>query len=142
MVKCKVYEKQLKWARATSGILLLIAFLLKSYWAIGILGAIFLLAGISPELNLFYRIFLLMFKREGQEQIEREKNELRLACGLAGIFTLAGFCMLYFNVYPLLGKIFILMVIFLLLLAGFAGICVASILYALIFKSKRRNVSQ
>ncbi len=74
--------------------------------------------------------------------MERDENELRFARGMIGIFTLIGFFLLYFGFAPLIGKILIILTSFLLLFAGATGICIASLMYALLFKKSQKNTSQ
>jgi hypothetical protein len=138
MEKCFLYHKPLRFARILAGILLLIGYFWTNLWYILIVGLLLFLSAFSEKTNLFYQIYPKKgLKRE--EGLEHDKGEIAFAWGLASIFVLVAVFLLFLKKYIILAKILILLTSVLFLFAGFAGVCVASIMYAFFFKRKKKG---
>lgn len=142
MKKCLIYDNSLRFARTIYGFLSLAAFLFRNIWLV-LITAILMAAGIiSHKYNIFYQFhycFLRPLLKDKSVSVERELNELRFACGLGMIFLLSAFFLNYLGKAEI-GWVLVLIVSLLMLLAGLAGFCTASFMYAVfkkIFIKKR-----
>jgi len=129
-------DNSLRFARTIYGFLSLAAFLSRNVWMVLIITILMALGTISNNYNIFYRLhyrFLRSFGGEKPILVERELNELRFACGLATVFLITSLVFFYSGKFVEIGWALILIVSLLMLLAGIAGLCTSSIMYA-IFK--------
>ncbi len=132
MQQCLIYNNSLRFSRAIYGILALIAFLLHNSWLVLITSILMVIGAVSIKYNLFYQFYSLIlrgFLKDKSEPLKRDSGELGFACGMGGGFLFLGFLLLYFKLESL-AWISVLLTSFLMLLAGIAGICAASLIYA------------
>ena len=141
MQQCFVYDNSLKFSRSIYGLLSLIAFLTKNHWLILLVGILMILGIISIKLNFFYQLHFLVFKkllRDKSDSTKRDSGEIMFACGMAGSLLLISFFLLYFDKAVSFAWILVLMVALLMFLAGIAGVCVASLMYAVFKKISKK----
>jgi uncharacterized membrane protein YedE/YeeE len=133
MRKCLIYNSSLKFARATYGCLALIAFFLHNIWLVLLTGILTIIGAVSEKYNLPYQFhakFLRKVFKDKSEPLEKDKGELSFACGMASIFLFLAFILLYFGRFLSIAWGLVLIVAILMLFAGIAGICMASLMYA------------
>lgn len=133
MKKCLIDDSSLRFARAIYGFLLLGAFLFHNVWLVLITAILMAVGILSSRYNAFYQLhyrFLGSFWRDKPILVERELNELRFACTLATIFLTSALAFFYLGKFVGIGWILVLIVSLLMLLAGLAGFCTASLMYA------------
>ena len=143
MEKCLIDDNSLRFARTIYGFLTLAAFLFRNVWLVLIITILVALGIISNSYNVFYRFhyrFLRSFGREKSILVERESNELRFAYGLGTIFLTTALTLFYLGEFVETGWFLVLIVSLLMLLSGIAGLCTASLIYAIFKKifSKER----
>ncbi|KPJ71297.1 hypothetical protein AMJ50_02725 [Parcubacteria bacterium DG_74_3] len=133
MRKCLIDEASLRFARSIYGLLLLIAFLFHNVCLV-LITTILMAAGIiSNSYNPFYQLYYRLIRPPEKEKsilVEREVNELRFACLLAAIFLVSALALFYLGIFEQIAWILVLFVSLLMLLAGIAGFCTASLIYA------------
>jgi len=135
MPKCAIYDdRSLNFFRGTCGFLTLLAFLVQNIWLILIVGLLFLLGAFSMNLNFLYTFFSFfsgsVLKKE-MAVVSKDPNELRFVYAFTAILYLASFALLYFNKFTAFAWGLELTVSFLTLLATFADVCVAALMYIL-----------
>lgn len=133
MRKCLVYENSLRFSRAIYGTLALIAFLFHNFWLVLLTSILMFLGAVTIKYNLFYQFHFLLLRRflkDKSEPLEKDSGELAFACSLGGSFLFFGFLLLYFGKLESLAWILVLLTSILMLLAGIAGICTATLIYA------------
>ncbi len=137
MKQCLIYDKSLRFSRATYGVLILIAFLIHSQWLI-LAVSILMIAGIfSIKLNIpyqFHALFLRKVLKQTAEPSQKESAELNFVSGMTGMLLLIGFLFIYFEKFVDFAWIYILIIAFLIFLACFVGFCVATLMYVLFKK--------
>lgn len=136
MQQCLIYDSSIKFSRAIYGILVLVAFLIQNYWLVLALSILMFVGVFSIKLNIayqFHALFLKKLLREKSQPVQRESGELKFVSGLIGALLFISFLILYFEKFADFAWIVILIISLLYFLACFAGICVASLMYA-IFK--------
>lgn len=141
MQQCLIYDNSLRFSRAIYGILALIAFLLHNHWLVLATALLMVFGAFSIKFNILYQFYALVLRKllkEKSEPIQKESGELVFACGMGGSFLLAGFLLLYFGKFVSFAWILISIVALLMFLASFAGICVASLMYAVFKKISKR----
>lgn len=134
MQQCLIYDKSLRFSRATYGILTLVAFLIQNHWLVLATVILLALGAFSIKLNIPYQFHILIIKKllkKGSEPIQKESAELNFVSGMTGAILLVGFLFLYFGKFVDFAWILILITSLLIFLACFAGFCVASLTYAL-----------
>jgi len=137
MKQCLIYNKSLKFSRATYGILTVIAFLIHNHWLILITSLLMILGIFSIKLNIpyqFYTLFLRKLLKDGVEPIQKESGELNFVSGMTGVLLFIGFLFLYFGKFVDFAWIYILIIALLIFLACFVGFCVATLMYVLFKK--------
>ncbi|MFH1820632.1 MAG: DUF4395 family protein [Candidatus Nealsonbacteria bacterium] len=137
MKQCLIYNKSLKFSRATYGILTVIAFLIHNHWLILITSLLMILGIFSIKLNIpyqFYTLFLRKLLKDGVEPIQKESGELNFVSGMTGVLLFIGFLFLYFGKFVDFAWIYILIIALLIFLACFVGFCVATLMYVLFRK--------
>jgi len=133
MKQCLIYENSLRFARAISGVLLLIAFLIKNYWLVLAVSILMFLAAFSMKLNVVYQFHILILRKLLKRKlklIEKELGELNFTSGMTGTLLLVAFLFLYFGKFIDFAWILILIISLLLFLACFVGFCVVTLMYA------------
>lgn len=134
MQKYLVCEDSLRFARNFPALLGLLAFFLHNQWLI-LATAILMLPGtISVKYNPFYQLHFLFLRRvwkKKSEFLEKDSGEIRFAWSLATAFFLLAWLLLSLEKFIGLAWALVLATVLLMFLAGVAGICVASLMYAL-----------
>lgn len=133
MQQCLIYDNSLRFCRASSGSLAVLAFLIQSQWLVLAVGLLVVLNAFSRKFDVFYQFHVLVLRRllkEKSEPILKESGELNFVSGMAGSLFLIGFVLLYFGKFISFAWALILLTSFLILLACFTGVCVASLMYA------------
>jgi len=137
MQQCAIYDnKALNFFRASSGFLALAGFLFQNIWLVLATGILFLLGAFSMKLNFIYQIYKFFAKNVLKEQfspIEKDPGEIKFVYGFTAVMFLASFGLLYFEKFTAFAWGLDLLVSFLTLLASFANICAAALMYA-VFK--------
>jgi len=136
MQQCLIYDSSLKFSKTFYGILALISFLIQSQWLVLIISVLMIFEIISMKLSIPYRLhalYLARFYKERLRPVKKESAELSFVCGMAGSPLFISFFLLYFDKFVGLAWGLVLLISFLLLLSGVAGLCVASLTYV-IFK--------
>lgn len=136
MRKCVIYDSSLKFSKAFYGILALVAFLIQSQWLVLVISILMIIEMFSMKLSLPYRLHALYLKnffKERLRPIRKEEAELSFVCGMAGSPLFISFFLLYFNQFTGFAWVLVLVIALLLLLSGVAGVCLASLTYA-VFK--------
>lgn len=137
MQQCAIYDsRSLNFFRAACGFLALFAFLTQNIWLVLITGLLFFFGAFSMKFNFIYQIYG-MFSRKVFKQnispIEKDPGEIRFVYGFTATCFLVSFAMLYFEKYVGFAWGLDLLVSFLTLLASFANICLAALMYV-VFK--------
>lgn len=132
-----VYNNAWRFSIATYGILALIAYLIQSPWLALATTILMLFGAISINCNILYQFFSRVLGNKS-ETIEKEPGESSFVYGLTGSLLLIGFLLIYFGKFVSVAWILILILVFLMLLAGFTGVCVASLMYAVFKKVFKR----
>jgi len=135
----KLCEEGIRFARILYGTLGLIGFFVNNIWFIFAGAILMILGGISPKLNLFYHLYLSLRKMFTKKPLVflLDPASNRFACFLGGIFYLLAF-FLYSLKFFSVAWIFTWIVVVLSYLAGFTGICVGAIIYALFIKAIKK----
>lgn len=137
MNPCFAYNSSLKFTRNFFGVAALIAFLLKSQMLVLALGIVMALAAISLKYNLAYQFhfrFLRQLSKQKDEPVAKDSGELSFAWAMGASFLLIPSLLFYLNRWLTVAWALVLVDSMLLLLAGMAGLCVASIMYATFVK--------
>ena len=141
MKQCLIYDNSLRFSRALYGTLALIAFLIHSQWLVLTAGLLMTFGAFSIKFNIPYQFHALVLKKllkERVKPIQKEAGELNFACGMGGIFLFISFLLLYFEIFISLAWGLTLMMSLLMFLAGFVGVCVGSLMYAVFKKIFKR----
>lgn len=138
MPQCAIYDNRaLNFFRATCGFLALLAFLIHSIWLVFVVGLLFLLGTFSMKLNILYQLFNSFSKKvlkKSATPIGKDPGEIRFVYGFTAVMFLTSFLLLYFNKYTTFAWGLDLLVSFLTLLASFANVCLAALMYVLFKK--------
>jgi len=134
MKQVLIYHGSIRFARTAYGVMALIAFLSSNIW---ILLATAILMGIGALSVDKYNLFLQIHKRilrplikDTSQPVYWDPWELRFACGLGTSFLLTAFFLIYSGKAINGGWILVLTLSLLMLLAGFSGICLVTMIYA------------
>jgi len=137
MSQCAIYDsRSLNFFRAVCGFLALIAFLVGNIWLVFITGLLFLFGVFSMKFNFLYQFYNLASNKILKQRIvpiEKDPGELRFVYGFTAVCFFISFFLLYFGKWVDFAWGLDLLVSFLTLLASFANICLASLMYV-IFK--------
>ncbi|MFA5076117.1 MAG: DUF4395 family protein [Patescibacteria group bacterium] len=139
MQQCSIYDKSLRFSRATYGILVLVAFLIHNQWLVLAAGLLTIVGALSLKLNIPYQFHVLVFKKGGLSSVQKDSGELGFVAGMTGALLLIGFLFLYFGKFVEFAWIYILVVDLLIFLACFVGFCVATLMYVLFKKLLSKN---
>jgi hypothetical protein len=139
MNQCQIYNNSsLNFFRAVCGFLPLIAFFISNMWLVLITGLLFLLGAFSMKLNFIYQLHRLVLGKAMNQKfvpIQKETGELRFVYGFTATCFLASFFLIYFGKFVAFAWGLDLVVAFLTLLASFANLCLASLMYVLFKKA-------
>jgi hypothetical protein len=142
MQQCSIYDNRaLNFFRATCGFLALAAFLIQNIWLILITGLLFLFGVFSMKFNFLYQFHSLVANKLLKQKfvpIQKDPGELRFVYGFTATLFLISFFLLYFGKFVTFAWGLDLLVSFLTLLASFANICLAALMYVLFKKVSRR----
>jgi hypothetical protein len=134
-MNCEIYDnKALNFFRATCGFLALIAFLIHNIWLVLIVGLLFLLGVFSMKFNFLYQAYSSISNKvfkQNMVTIVKDPGELRFVYAFTAVCFLASFLMLYFDKFTAWAWGLDLLVSFLTLLASFANICLAALIYVM-----------
>ena len=140
--QCPIYNSNsLNFFRAACGVLALVAFLFKSNWLVLATGILVSFGIFSMRFNILYQFHSLVLRKLTKEEvtpIQKESGELRFVYGFTAALFFIGFLLIYFEKFAGFGWVLVLIVSFLMLLASFADICVASLMYAFFKKIFKR----
>lgn len=146
MSPCFAYNSSLRFARSAFGILALAAYLFQSKWLVFVLGIVMAVAAISLKYNLVYQFHLNFLKKllksKEEEPISKDSGELSFACAMGASFLLIPSLLFAIDKWVGLAWTLVLIDSSLMLLAGIAGTCGASIMYAVIKKSFQKVKKQ
>lgn len=139
---CSIYDsRSLNFFRATCGFLALAGFLFQNIWLVLITGILFLLGFFSMKFNFLYRfygLFSTKMLKQPSVPIEKDPGELRFVYGFTASMFLISFFLLYYGKFVNLAWGLDLLVSFLTLLASFANLCAAALMYAIFKKAFNR----
>lgn len=142
MQQCSIYDNRaLNFFRATCGFLALAAFLIQNIWLVLITGLLFLFGVFSMKFNFLYQFHSLVANKMLKQKfvpIQKDPGELRFVYGFTATMFLISFFLLYFGKFVTFAWGLDLLVSFLTLLASFANICLAALMYVLFKKISRR----
>lgn len=133
-MQCSIYDKSLRFSRATYGVLVLISFLMRNEWLLLAAAVLILLGALSLKLNIAYQLHALGPKKAGLALTQKDSAELGFVAGMTGVLLLIGFGFIYFDKFVDAAWIYILVVDLLIFLACFVGFCVATMMYVLFKK--------
>lgn len=137
MQQCAIYDsRSLNFFRAVCGFLALAAFLMQNIWLVLITGLLFLFGAFSMKFNFLYHIygsFSNKVLKMNMLSVEKDPGEIKFVYGFTATCFLVSFAMLYFGKYTSFAWGLDLLVSFLTLLASFANICLAALIYV-VFK--------
>lgn len=133
MNQCVIYNNSsLNFFRAVCGFLALAAFLIQNQWLILITGLLFFFGIFSIKFNFLYQFHNLFFSKLLKQEsapIQKDSGELRFVYGFTAVLFFASFFLIYFGKFVTFAWYLDLIVAFLTLLASFANLCVASLMY-------------
>ena len=136
-----VYDNSWKFSMTIYGILALLAYLIQNHWLLLAASVLMIFGAISVNYTLPYQFHFRVLRKllkDTSGPIKKEPGESRFVYGLTGSLLLIGFLLLYFGIFVSFAWILILMMALLMLLAGLAGVCVASLMYAVFKKVFKR----
>ncbi|OGZ40378.1 MAG: hypothetical protein A3B04_01965 [Candidatus Portnoybacteria bacterium RIFCSPLOWO2_02_FULL_39_11] len=138
MQQCSIYDnRSLNFFRATSGFLALIAFLIQNIWLVLITALLFFFGVFSMKLNFLYQLYSLFSHKILKQEIipiEKDPGELKFVYGFTAVLFFISFALLYLGKFITFAWGLDLLVSFLTLLASFANICIAALMYVLFKK--------
>lgn len=138
MEQCAIYDnKSLNFFRAVAGFLALGAFFLQNEWLVLITAILFLLGVFSMKLNFLYQGYDIVankMMKQKKSLVEKDPGEIKFVYGFTSVCFFIAFFMIYYGFYTNIGWGLELIVSFLTLLASFANICAAALMYVLFKK--------
>lgn len=133
MPQCLIYNsRSLNFFRAVCGFLALAAFLFQNIWLVLLTGLLFFFGVFSMKFNFLYQFYSLISTKLLKQKlvsIQKDSGELKFVYGFTAILFLISFFLLYFDKFVGFAWGLDLLVSFLTLLASFANICLASLMY-------------
>lgn len=143
MKQCSIYDnRSLNFFRASCGFLALVAFLIQNIWLVLITGLLFFFGAFSIKFNFLYQLYGLVSNKLLKQKsmpVQKDSGELRFVYGFTATLFLISFFLLYFEKFVNLAWGLDLLVSFLTLLASFANICLAALMYVLFKKILNRK---
>lgn len=143
-MQCSIYDsRSLNFFRAVCGFLALGGFLTHNIWLVLITAILFLLGVFSMKLNFLYQFFGFVSVKLNKKpnQISKDPGELKFVYGFTAALFFVSFFLLYFGKFTSLAWGLDLLVAFLTLLASFANICVAAIMYVMFKKIFKKEAN-
>ena len=137
MKQCLIYDKSLRFARATYGILVLISFFWRLDWLVLLVGILSIVGAFSFKLNLPYVLhhaIINKLMKRNPAPVQKESGELKFVATATGLLLIVGYILVNWTSHTNAGWIYILIVDFLIFLACFVGFCVATLMYIAIKK--------
>ena len=138
MQQCVIYNNSsLNFFRAVAGFLALLAFLIQNNWLVLITGLLFLLGAFSMKFNFLYQFHNSVSSKLLKQElapIQKDSGELKFVYGFTATLFLVSFLLLYLGKFVGFAWGLTLTVSFLTLLASFANICLASLMYVMFKK--------
>jgi len=134
MQQCSIYDKSLRFSRATYGVMVFIAFLTHNQWLLLITAILSILGAFSLKFNIPYQLHAVFSSKTKFSPIQKDSGELSFVAGATGILLLIGFLFIYFDKFVNGAWIYVLVVDLLIFLACFVGFCVATLMYVLLKK--------
>jgi hypothetical protein len=135
--QCAIYDsKALNFFRATCGFLALFAYLIQNQWLVLLTGLLFLFGVFSMKFNFLYQLHKIISRNVLNQKpatVQKDPGEIKFVYGFTALLFLISFVLLYLNKFTTIAWGLDLVVSFLTLLASFANICLAAIMYV-IFK--------
>lgn len=134
---CFAYNSSLRFTRNFFGLAALLAFFFQSQWLVLVLGLVTAVAAISLKYNLAYQFhfrFLRKLFKQSDEPVAKDSGELSFAWAMGSSFLLVPALLFAWGKWTSLAWTLVLLDSLLMLLAGIAGACVASIMYATLVK--------
>lgn len=141
MKQISIYDSSMRFSRAAYGALALIAFLIQNYWLVLATSIIVFIGVFSLGLNVAYQIHALFLRKifkDKSQPVQRDWGEIRFVSGMIGVMLFASFLILYIGKFTGFVWTVILIISLLYFLACFAGICIASLMYAFFGKLFRK----
>jgi len=132
MQQCSSLKDSSRFSKLVYGIIILIAFCIRSKWLVLVASILICLNALSVNFNIPYRIYVFMekyFLKKNVRMLKKEPGELRFSYAVASILIFIGFLLLQFTKYTTFAWIYILIVAFMLLIACFIGFCMAVFMY-------------
>jgi len=134
MKQILVCHSSIRFARTAYGIMALIAFLSSNTWILLITAVLMGIGALSTDkynlFSQFHKRILRPLIKDTSKPVYWDPWELRFACGLGASFLLAAFFFIYSGKAINEGWILVIILSLLMLLAGFSGICLVTIIYA------------
>jgi len=134
MSQCLIYNNSsLNFFRAVCGFLALIAFLIQNEWLVLITGLLFLFGVFSMKFNFLYQFHSFVSSKLLKQKftpIQKDSGELKFVYSFTAALFLISFFLIYFGKFVDFAWGLDILVSFLTLLASFANICLASLMYA------------
>jgi len=138
MNQCVIYNNSaLNFFRAVCGFLALAAFLIHNIWLVLITGLLFFFGVFSMKFNFLYQFHSLVLNKLLKHKfvpIQKDPGELKFVYGFTATLFFISFLLLYFGKFVDFAWGLDLLVSFLTLLASFANVCLASLMYVLFKK--------
>ncbi|MBI4836960.1 MAG: DUF4395 family protein [Candidatus Portnoybacteria bacterium] len=138
MQQCLIYNNSsLNFFRAVSGFLAMLAFLIQNNWLVLITGLLFFFGAFSVKFNFLYQFHNSVSSKLLKQKftpIQKDSGELKFVYGFTATLFLISFFLLYFGKFVDFAWGVDLTVSFLTLLASFANICLASLMYVMFKK--------
>ena len=141
-MQCEIYDNRaLNFFRAICGFLALLAFLIQNMWLVLVVGLLFFFGAFSMKYNFIYRGYGLVSNKllkQGMTPVTKDPGELRFVYGFTAACFLTSFTLLYLGKLTAWAWGLDLVVSFLTLLASFANICLAALIYVIYKKLSHR----
>lgn len=137
MNTCSIYDKSLRFSRATYGVMTVLAFFLHNEWLLLLTVILMAFGTFSLKLNLTYQLHVFCLHKMGKRTpppVQKESGELSFVSGMTAILLFIGYLFIHFNYHAQVAWIYILVVAALIFLACFVGLCLASLMYVLFKK--------
>jgi len=128
MQQCQIYSGSLRFSRATYGVLLLLAIIIRNQWLVLAVAILTIFGAFSLKLNIPYQLHVLFSKKKSEPML-KESAELNFVAAATGILLLIGFALIYFSKLITFAWIYLLVVDLMIFLACFVGFCVATLMY-------------
>lgn len=142
-MQCEIYDNRaLNFFRATCGFLALLAYLIQNIWLVLAVGLLFLFGVFSMKFNFIYNAYRFVsgkVLKQKSTTIIKDPEELRFVYSFTAACFLASFFLLYFGKLVNWAWGLDLLVSFLTLLASFANICLAALIYVMFKKISRKQ---